>query len=1270
MKPFLKPFLPHLTCLLTASLYHASAQQVPLVAHYPLESNTPLSSPLGKGGERGVLVDNGPLKLNGTIGTGTRFVPGKVGQALEFAGAGESRAWVNNVGLIGRLSDKITITAWVKVDDYAHAGGIIAKRAQNVAAPFSLSIGKEGQLGFEGNNGQGWDSLFTGPNIVPNGQWFHLAFVYDAGNEARFFVDGKLVGAKKMGRALASNDQIFVLGGDPFRGAFKGALDEVKLFAAALTAEQIQAEASGQALPVRAAKNEDFSEPAHLVKMALVRFDQPIGFQEGYGRTRVTAQKAAGPDAVDWPQITLDGKPIFALSGEQDVDLPLRENGKERPLFQQPYDQIIEPGNHWVRAVQWMWGQRYAYTTDRTARTWHNDYELWTFPILIQGTGDNDVRDVVLKYDGKIIYQNPGPLRSLTLLLPQGTKPYELSVAGRPFQQFAAGLSSNLRLTAGPVNFSWPGTPKITVSNGPPAFIHQKEWEEDSKAMRQAKLGGAGAPFQTSASPARPPISIYAINPPHGMGGGAFFFGGEHLKKFEGSAAQYADYLANLGIDHVWEKQWNDEYARALAAKNIQFGYIPGTSWGRPFLAHPNLAFFAANLPDWHAPLYRDLQLHAQKLKAYPNFNGLSIGADNGGYVSFWDWAPPIPNRPWGEAFEQFQAPLYPPLTRGDKGEPDIPLPKHLGGKASVREFLDYITRYDETFKQYGYFANAVREVDPNLKFFNGSFGSSPGVGGRGGWPWASIPGAPMHENLSVMQAYDWNELSSSKPMHLPALIDRLKSYYPQKAAWGLVDDFKLFFGREARQRAYALALTRGIEAIGTTFLAAPTGSEAKPQTIAEQKELFAWIHKHGGVYKDSKPLASVGVLYMHPQALLRRVNQDANAKDEVLLRGSHEGKTTEALWLCHAAGWPAKIITPEELKRGLAPEMKSILLTGLNRFDDSWSWSNDLEKELKSFVARGGRIILDDESVVPNGVASTKTDLKIHSYVPQSETDWTPKLFARNKSNIQLLRAALQGVEKPIVTSDNPTIWAIPHQTADVQYVTVVNWGYEEGKNASQFVKPQTGTLKWNSTRPVYDLNSGKKLTAQEVQTVDLTKDGFVVFALPKSEFSVSTRRVARRNPDGVASSIYVPLLQRALPSTPIEKFAVRRAPLVIALTPEQQADARMQVLAKKLSDFYAKQGRKVEVRAVAPGDVVLSLQELNLQKLPRWKTIDADLVLLGNAQNNLLIFDQVRGGLLDATTSGAKVTYSPFAGEFQALNIAADDVAGLEKAITQLTR
>jgi len=77
--------------------------------------------------------------------------------------------------------------------------------------------------------------------------------------------------------------------------------------------------------------------------------------------------------------------------------------------------------------------------------------------------------------------------------------------------------------------------------------------------------------------------------------------------------------------------------------------------------------------------------------------------------------------------------------------------------------------------------------------------------------------------------------------------------------------------------------------------------------------------------------------------------------------------------------------------------------------------------------------------------------------------------------------------------------VWAIPTSCLDTQYVTVVNQGYAEGDeakerllpadpkatkpevwkfkgNASLYVKPQTGVLKWNTNRPIYDVRLGRK--------------------------------------------------------------------------------------------------------------------------------------------------------------------------------------------------
>ena len=327
------------------------------------------------------------------------------------------------------------------------------------------------------------------------------------------------------------------------------------------------------------------------------------------------------------------------------------------------------------------------------------------------------------------------------------------------------------------------------------------------------------------------------------------------------------------------------------------------------------------------------------------------------------------------------------------------------------------------------------------------------------------------------------------------SLIDRLRSYDPHKPTWAIVDDFKLFFGREARQRAYALALTRGIQSIGTTFLPNPVGPKARSEIIKEQKELYAWIHQFGGVYAMTEPLPTIGVMYVNEQALLRRVIQDEKNADE-LFNGSHEGKTTEAMFLCHAAGFPAKIITPDELKRGLPASMKAILLVGLHKTDGTWQWYSEAEDALRRFAENGGRVITDDESTCPFG--ATATTMRLSAYVKNADIDHTPLLLSRNAENITKLREAMKDIAPLIATSTDPTLWAIPSAAGDVQYVTVVNYGFEEGKNGSEFGKPQTGKLAWNTDRPIYDVRLGQRVEPDKAVSVDLTKDGFQWYALP----------------------------------------------------------------------------------------------------------------------------------------------------------------------------
>jgi hypothetical protein len=886
--------------------------------------------------------------------------------------------------------------------------------------------------------------------------------------------------------------------------------------------------------------------PPFVGKLSIVRYDTPLAFSDGYAPTHQLAKLKDDADAIAWPDFTLNNQPIFRGKSEEDVPLKLRNGAEAASPFQLPTDEVLQPGNHWLRAMDWRRGLRHLYTADATARTSNTAgtmtgrYELWLFPVIIQGEGGPVVKNVEVKVGGRSIYKQAGPWRSLTLLLPQNepARPYVLTVDGRPPVTFSAGLQpvklGRPSAAVLPVNATISGDgPKITVRHldRPSEFPNPKEWAADLASLTKPLPPsppfdrGRGLQRYLGAETPISPLTLYAAALPHGMSGGFFKKGTD--------AEAYAKLLESLGYDTVFDSATAlpapgdadslEKRAAVLARRGIRLGLQYDHSWNRPALQHPNLAFFAHTLPDWHAPLYRSLSLAAQRFARLPNFAGLQIGSDNAGYAAHWSWAPPVPDRPWGEAMIAFSG----------NTQPRVPRAPSLGPVERVFEqpvktqadFTKYVERYEVSFQQYGYFAEAVREVNPRLVFTTGSFGSAAGTGGRGGWPGASIPGRALTEGLPVQQAYDSNDTHAAKPLHCVALADRLHSYFPKKPTWALLDDHYFLYGREAWQRACALLLTRGVQGVGTNFLPRPDGEGARPEVVTAQAEMNAWMRKYGGVYARTEPEATIGIFYGQLQAVQRSVLTAENASAEELLHGSHEGKVAEALFLCHAAGWPARVITYQEILRGPLPSsMKAILLVGLDQPDASWNWGTGLEPTLQKFLDRGGRILTDHESVCP--VPSIATGMKVAAYVPQMEVDPTPLLLARNAGNIAKLRTALEGVPAPIASSASETVWAIPTTCADTQYVTVVNQAFADGDeakerllpadpkatkpelwklkgNASLYVKPQTGALQWNTQRPIYDVRLGRKITADEAAEVDLTKDGFRWYALPPREIT-----------------------------------------------------------------------------------------------------------------------------------------------------------------------
>ncbi len=887
------------------------------------------------------------------------------------------------------------------------------------------------------------------------------------------------------------------------------------------------------------------AQPEFTGELLLVRYDLPRGLGDGYAPTRQLAKRREGAEAVDWPQFKLNGKPAFRLAPVERAPMRLRRGDEALSPFQQKSDEVVQPGNHWFRPVAWLANRKHLYTADPTARCSATGidasgrYELWLFPLRIESEGGPQVKNVILKNDGAVIYQNDGPWRSLTLLLPanENGKPYELTIDGRGPVKCAVGLQSvklgNPVERPLAVDTRLPGDgPKVHIYTPARAeeFPNPREWAADTAAA--AKYQPPAAPKLTpmATRPHYSPLTLYAAGLPQGMSGGFWKKG----MKTEDYAAQ----VGALGFNAIFEPvsalpapgdlESLESRGAALARHGVRMGFEYDQSWTRPDLQHPSLALLAHTLPDWHQPLYRSLQLTAQRFARVPGFLGLMIGGDNAGYLALAPKVAPNPDRPWGEAMLAFAGNAQPVIPRAATlGPAEMSFEQPAKTQA---DFLRHVSRYDNAFRQYGYFAEAVREVDANQVFTTASFGSSPGAGARGGWPWASVPGRVMFEGLRVQQAYDMNALHSSKPMHLVALLDRLRSYHPATPTWALVDNNKLFFGREAMQRAYALALTRGVRGIGTNYLPTVGNEYVRPEIAAAQTELNGWIERYGAAYAATVPEATVGVFFGALEAVQRPVNTNENAPLDQLLHGSHEGKVTEALWLCQAAGWPARVITYQELVRGpLPPSMKAILLVGLNPDDGSWSWGKGLEPMLQQFVDRGGRILLDDESTSP--VPGKATGLRVPSYVTQSELDATPRLLARNQENITRLRAALEGIDTPVATSEDPTLWAVPARVRDTIYVTALNWAFAEGDeakelvrpadpraskpevwktkaNASLYVKPRTAPLAWHTKRPIYDVRRQKLLPPEEAATVDFTKDGFQWFALPTAEVATVSLR------------------------------------------------------------------------------------------------------------------------------------------------------------------
>jgi len=179
--------------------------------------------------------DSAKNALEGQIIGSPKWVEGKFKQSLEFDGV-DDRVEVTHIPLLD-INDEITIVVWVKGSPQPGYPRILCKRTG--AAGLEIQVHPNvATIAIRIDTTGGQNQLKT--MEILDGQWHHVAYVLENGN-AKGYKDGVKAtdSAYNHGKGFSSQDNLLLGARLPATGFFKGTIDEVALFNAPLTEDDI-----------------------------------------------------------------------------------------------------------------------------------------------------------------------------------------------------------------------------------------------------------------------------------------------------------------------------------------------------------------------------------------------------------------------------------------------------------------------------------------------------------------------------------------------------------------------------------------------------------------------------------------------------------------------------------------------------------------------------------------------------------------------------------------------------------------------------------------------------------------------------------------------------------------------------------------------------------------------------------------------------------------------------------------------------------------------
>ncbi|MBN1804407.1 MAG: hypothetical protein JW837_04090, partial [Sedimentisphaerales bacterium] len=199
-------------------------------------------------GAGNIALDSSGNGYDGTLQGDPRWINGMTGSgALSFDGSDGLVEIKHNESL--NMTDNLTITAWVNVNDLNNYYFLVCKQPSGTAADnypgnyeFRTEVNSGSiQFGHQETEGQVY-TFYTSEASITAGQWYHVAVSFTKAETVEFYIDGVSAGSSEQSTNFGIlNDEPVRIGGrkDGY-SFFNGILDDIRLYDRALSAVQIR----------------------------------------------------------------------------------------------------------------------------------------------------------------------------------------------------------------------------------------------------------------------------------------------------------------------------------------------------------------------------------------------------------------------------------------------------------------------------------------------------------------------------------------------------------------------------------------------------------------------------------------------------------------------------------------------------------------------------------------------------------------------------------------------------------------------------------------------------------------------------------------------------------------------------------------------------------------------------------------------------------------------------------------------------------------------